>query len=70
MLMTNVIVVALSIASLNLAFSSANDSIYKDSDWHGQPPGTNKDVHHYNYSPPKPFDKKGNWHGTVHYDCK
>ena len=44
------------------------DSIYSENEHHGQPPQASKDVQHYVHSPPKPFDKKGAWYGTVHYD--
>ena len=53
---------------INVTNIHANDSVYVENEEHGQPPNTANHLHQYVHSPPKPFDRKGTWHGTVHYD--
>ena len=53
---------------INVTNIHANDSVYVENEEHGQPPNTANHIHQYVHSPPKPFDRKGTWHGTVHYD--
>lgn len=65
---THVTITIIAITCVATQVAHGNDSIYSENEYHGQPPKASKHVQHYVQSPPEPFNKKGTWYGTVHYD--